>query len=82
MSQAEYLKAEFLRYYPSSQITVHEETEDETIHVHIVTPINGEPNHFAQRSFVMSIGSDDDRYSFFNNHTGEVITVPLPGDEA
>lgn len=82
MTQAEYLEAEFRRYFPDATITV-DTDEPEMLHVHVVRPIHGEPNRFSMTSFVMEIGSDDDWYEFSGNNDphGVIITIPLMPDD-
>lgn len=73
--QAAYLEARFLEYFPTSSVVVDNETDDETIHVHVQTS-TGEPNHFRLTSWVMNIGSDDDCYDFATAD-GDVRTIPF-----
>lgn len=85
MTQSEYLAAAFKAYFPTSDITVDDQAEDESIFVHVATP-TGEPDHFRLVSWSFTAGSDDDRYVFLHDPDGldpdlyepsDVITVPL-----
>lgn len=80
MTQAEYLEAEFLRYYPRANVTV-DDDEEEKIHVHVTIPVAGEPDRFILTSFVMEVGSDDDCYHF-TRRNGDSITIPLMPEQS
>jgi hypothetical protein len=90
MTQSEYIEAAFKAYFPDSSVTVDDETEAETIHVHVVTHVGPEANHMALTSWSFEASSDDDRYVFVALHgqdpsdpidPSQVITVPLMPEE-
>lgn len=78
MTQAEYLEAEFRRYYPDAHTLVVTEV-DESIYVDICMP-----NAVLLLSWVFACGSDDDYYTFTRvgmdplfPDTRQVLTIPL-----
>lgn len=75
MTPTEYLTAEFRRYYrDAARITV--SFTDERIDCEIIGPIDehdGMPAYID--NWMMSIGSDDDWYSFDN---GDDLTLTIP----
>ena len=73
MTQAEYIKSEFARYYPDADITVY--VEDETIKVRVDHNPGALP--MVVVNFRCNIGSDDDYYVFSDDHRGQYITIPL-----
>lgn len=80
----QYLKAEFCRYFPEAvHVTVDSDYEAETIHVHVELP-GDKPNHSVLTSWVMEVGSDDDRFIFMAADAHEsfsqydIITIPFP----
>lgn len=92
MTQSDYIAAAFARYFPTSSVTVDDETDDETIHVHVVTS-TGHKDHFNAVSWSFTAGSDDDRYVFIRKgykglypgrfySPDDVITIPLMPEEA
>lgn len=73
MTQEEYLRAEFKRFYPNASIQVY--TNDEVIRVSVADP------GFTRDDYYMEIGSDDDYY-VFDAASGARITIPLMPEPA
>jgi hypothetical protein len=66
-----YLRAEFRRYFPNAtKVDVMEIDETWDIFVHL--PDVAEPLHYH-----MDVGSDDGCFSFTNEYSGAMITVPF-----
>ncbi len=83
MNQEQHITAAFKAYFPTSDITVDDTTDDEMIWVTTIIS-TGEPNHFRQTTWFFIAGSDDDRYTFVRYGVApadhlptDVITVPL-----
>lgn len=73
ISQTDYLRDEFRRYFPDATLIAVSVT-DETITVDVSWDLN-------YTVFQMTIGSDDDCYRFTNTVTDAVITVPFEPEE-
>lgn len=70
-TNVEYLEARFREYFPNASIGVIEDFLAERITVTVHS------DGWHTRTYIMDIGSDDDCFTFTNNVSGKVITVPL-----